>query len=261
MLMKIPYETNKLKIKYKQMNNFFTFSLKWGVIVLVIALIASCNQSSNNTHSKRKAISEEVKANKTKQTIENQDFLKSIEPLQHKYKDNGEVFFYKLNTKKSLISWFCVTHIGYIKFNEGSIGVIDGEIISAQLEICMDSIADTDIDYLLMREVLTNTLKSADFFNVKEYPIATFSLSHLKKADGSFYHTAGDLKIREMSKSLYFKSSITQNDSLILIISERFSMDRTLWDITIYSENYEQTDDSFLFTDMVDLQVSLWLER
>ena len=243
------------------MSNIFTYSLKWGAIIFVIILMVSCNQSNDNTQGKRKAISEEVEEKKAKQTIENQDILKDIEPLQHKYKDNGEVVFYKLNIKKSLISWFCVTHTGYIKFKKGSIGVIDGEIISAQLEICMDSIADTDIDYLLMREVLTNTLKSADFFNVKEYPIATFTLSHLKKADGSFYHTAGDLKIREMSKPLYFKSSITQNDSLILIISERFSMDRTNWDITIYSENYEQTDDSFLFTDMVDLQVSLWLER
>jgi len=47
----------------------------------------------------------------------------------------------------------------------------------------------------------------------------------------------------------------------MMMISERFSIDRTLWDITIYSENYEQTDDSFLFTDMVEFQVSLHLGR
>ena len=125
----------------------------------------------------------------------------------------------------------------------------------------MDSIRDTDIDYSLMKDVLTNTLKSADFFDVKKYPTSSFTLTHLKKDKGSFFWAKGQLKIKNISKTVQFRSSISINDSSVMLVSERFPIDRTLWGITIYSKNYEQTDDSFLFTDLVELQISLHLTR
>jgi len=96
---------------------------------------------------------------------------------------------------------------------------------------------------------------------VKKYPTSSFTLTHLKKDKGSFFWAKGQLKIKNISKTVQFRSSISINDSSVMLVSERFPIDRTLWGITIYSKNYEQTDDSFLFTDLVELQISLHLTR
>ena len=62
---------------------------------------------------------------------------------------------------------------------------------------------------------------------------------------------------KEVTNQIRFKSNIQDQDSLIIVESERFSIDRTKWGITLYSRNFEQTDDRFLFTDFVEIQISL----
>ncbi|NOR86758.1 MAG: hypothetical protein GQ527_04025, partial [Bacteroidales bacterium] len=238
------------------MKNLITYLLKLGFWFLAIIFMVSCSSSNENQQGRRKKIVKDVD---TTQIINNDTkfVFTETESIHKNTINESEIEYYDLDTEKSILTWFCVTHTGYVKFKEGRVGVVKGEIVSANFEICMDSIADTDIDYMLMREVLVNTLKSPDFFDIGKFPTSTFSLSHLKKEKGSFYQAAGDLRIRDITHQINFKSTIVKNDSLMMMISERFSIDRTLWDITIYSENYEQTDDSFLFTDMVEFQVSL----
>jgi len=220
----------------------------------------SCSSSNENQQGKRKRINKKAdtsQINKTKKEI----IFTDAESIHKTAINESEIVYYELDTEKSILTWFCVTHTGYVKFKEGRVGVVNREIVSANFEICMDSIAVTDIDYILMRDVLVNTLKSADFFDKEKFPTSKFTLTHLKKEKGSFYQAAGDLRVRDITHQINFKSTIVQNDSLMMMISERFSIDRTLWDLTIYSENYEQTDDSFLFTDMVEFQVSLRLRK
>jgi len=233
---------------------------KIGFIVFIISVIMSCNSSVEPIQGKRKMIIKNADSSlhikpKNKIVFNKEDLITKEIGQQE------ELQYYHLNTKKSLITWFCVTHTGYVKFKEGKLAMANNKIEEAQFEILMDSINDTDIDYFLMRETLVNTLKSSDFFDVIKYPTAIFTLSHLKKDQANSYWVAGDLQIKNIKKNISFKSTILQNDSSLMIISERFTIDRTLWDITIYSENYEQTDDSFLFTDMVDIKVVLWLEK
>lgn len=242
------------------MRNLITYLLQFSFIVFTIIFMISCSSSNENQQGKRKPINKKEdtsQKNKTKKEI----IFTDAESIPNKVINESEIEYYGLDTEKSILTWFCVTHTGYVKFKEGRVGVVGQDIVSAHFEICMDSIADTDIDYMLMREVLVNTLKSPDFFDIEKFPTSKFSLTHLKKGKGSFYQAAGDLRIRDITHQINFKSTIVQNDSLMMMISERFSIDRTLWDITIYSENYEQTDDSFLFTDLVEFQVSLRLRR
>ncbi len=242
------------------MRNIIAYLLHIGFIVLTIIFMASCNSTIENQQGKRKKI---VKELDTTQIINNEKKIvfTDAESIDKKEINQSEIKYYNLDTKKSILTWFCVTHTGYVKFKEGRVGVVNGEIAEANFALCMDSIRDTDIDYYLMRETLVNTLKSFDFFDIKKYPISSFQLTHLKGCDNNFYQAAGDLTIKGITQQINFKSTIIQNDSQMMMISERFSIDRTLWDLTIYSENYEQTDDSFLFTDMVEFQVSLWLGK
>ena len=173
---------------------------------------------------------------------------------------NPEAVSYLLDCNESRINWYCVTHTGYVKFNKGRLLFADGNIIGGDFEICMDSISNIDIDYLLMKEVLVNSLKSEDFFDIKTFPTAVFNIARVKKITNDSFEVVGNLTIKDITRQIRFHSNIQIQDSLILVESERFPIDRTKWGITIYSENYEQTDKSFLFTDLVEIQISVLLK-
>jgi len=224
--------------------------------------VLSCGQTNQGKKVKQKRIATQVDTTKSKSPSQKEYHFSEEDALQKKSIDHQtQIANYQIDKSRSIVYWHCVTHTGYIKFKNGQVDIANGEIVNAQFNVEMDSIRDTDIDYSLMKDVLTNTLKSADFFDVKKYPTSSFTLTHIKKDKGSFYLAKGILKIKDINKAIQFRSSISINDSSIMLVSERFPINRTQWGITIYSKNYEQTDDSFLFTDFVELQISLYLTR
>ncbi|OYT17388.1 MAG: hypothetical protein B7C24_02810 [Bacteroidetes bacterium 4572_77] len=246
------------------MKTLISYLFQMGLIVFFISSMLSCDQSSvNNEHEKENSIVRKKipKAVTLTEKSEAEFVFSEKDLLINMLIDSNKLDYYQLDTEKSLLLWYCVTHTGYVKFNENKIGLQDGNIVEANLDICMDSIRNTDIDYYLMRETLVNTLKSVDFFDVKRYPTSSFKLTHISKVDANQYHMAGDLKIQDISHRISFKCTISQNDSTVIMISDKFSIDRTKWGLTIYSENYEQTDDSFLFTDMIAFRISMVFNR
>jgi polyisoprenoid-binding protein YceI len=230
------------------------------IICAVFAgMLISCeNDSANgNIQDKQQIKSDSIiaidSANLTILNKENQLFI-SEEDAKLKVE-------YKLDTAKSMVSWYCVTHHGHIKAKKGEITAIKDEIAEGNMEIIMNRFSIDDIDYYLMRETLANTLKSSDFFDVNKYPLAKFQLTHLKKTSENFYSAAGNLMIKDIVHKVLFKCTITPLENSIMLISDKFSIDRTKWGLTLYSKNYPQTDDSFLFTDLIDFQVYLIFVR
>jgi polyisoprenoid-binding protein YceI len=214
----------------------------------------SCNQSDEKSSDQTKNKIDTSNTNNISQTEEKIIGYDSIAKVNTSYPD-AETFI--LDSDQSIINWYCVIHTGYTKLNEGKVQFADGNIVSGDFEICMDSINDVDIDYQLMKEVLVNTLKSPDFFDIKKFPSAYFDLVRVKRISKEKFEVVGNLTIKNVTNQIRFNSTIQNQDSLIIVESERFSVDRTKWGITIYSENFEQTDKSFLFTDLVEIQISI----
>jgi polyisoprenoid-binding protein YceI len=92
-------------------------------------------------------------------------------------------------------------------------------------------------------------LKSDRFFNVEQYPEATFTITGSKKADGSIqvpsqshsefdeydvsdptHYITGNLKIRESEHIVTFPAIITINDDRIMA-DARFNIDRRDWNL------------------------------
>ena len=222
-------------------------------IVLILALVG-CSSPEKNELESVKLNKNEVKA------VENTPAIDSLFTKQYEIGNNNikeeNIKYFELDNEKSLLTWFCVTHTGYVKFKRGQFEMSENKIINGEFEIAMDSIRDTDIDYDLMRIVLENTLKSDSFFNVKAHPVSIFRLTHVNAIESNKYLIGGDLVINGKSNAISFRIQIIQNDSSILVLTDRFYIDRTKWGITIYSKNFEQTDKSFLFTDSVSMKVT-----
>ncbi len=73
---------------------------------------------------------------------------------------------------------------------------------------------------------LTEHLKSADFFDVAQYPFADFRSTEIKKAEGANgYTVTGNLELHGVTKSITFPATITVGEGLATVKSE-FSIKR-----------------------------------
>ncbi|NOX46338.1 MAG: YceI family protein [Chlorobi bacterium] len=228
------------------------------ILTLLTLLVLSCNQSidKGSVQTINKIDTSEIKP-----PVQSEEEIASFDSLAKANIINPDAETFILDTDKSIINWYCVIHSGYTKFKKGSVQFVDGNIVGGGFEIRMDSINDVDIDYKLMRDVLVNTLKSPDFFDIEKFPYAHFDLVRVKEISAENFEVVGNLTLKNVTNQIRFQSNIQYQDSLIKVGSERFSIDRTKWGITIYSENFEQTDKSFLFTDLVEIQISLLLVK
>lgn len=228
----------------------------WFFVAFVMVLY-SCNQPTDKSPIKSK-LNDSSQSQRATDTTEKTIVFDSAVDISSEG-ITGER--YLVDIEKSFIYWYCVTHSGYVKLKNGIVVLADGNILKGKFEICMDSILDVDIDYQLMKEVLENTLKSADFFDIKNYPVSYFNIVNTLNLPDDSCEVVGNLKIKDIQNQIQFKANIQNNDSIVIVNTERFAIDRTKWGLTIYSKNFEQTDDSFLFTDFVEIEIFLQLVK
>ncbi|GEM_PF-1592037 len=238
------------------MKNYLITLANVVLVSLILAIVVSCN-NSHNTESSGSGDKSGSKIIDTASNSEN-DTSKHFKGAPSSPLQNG---YYSIDLKESKLEWFCVIHKGYTLFKNGTITVENGKIKNGTFKIIMDSINDTDIDYYLMRATLVNTLKSDMFFDVKKFPYSTFNITEVNDKGDNRYEIKGDLKIMSTVNPITFISTITTKNDTLFAKSERFSINRTKWGITIYSKNFPQTDDSFLFTDYVDFEITLVMHR
>lgn len=95
---------------------------------------------------------------------------------------------------------------------------IDGDKLTAvEVDIETESLS-TSI------EKLTNHLKSADFFDVREHPQARFQSTKIE-GEGDKVNITGDLTLLGVTKSITFPATVSSKDSLSL--KAEFTIDRT----------------------------------
>jgi polyisoprenoid-binding protein YceI len=116
-------------------------------------------------------------------------------------------------------------HDGGFKEFKGTAAVKDGDVTKAQIkvEIDMTSIF-TDTPQV------TNHLKTADFFDVKKYPKATFVSTKIEKK-GDDYLVTGKLTMHGVTKELSFPAKVEANDAGFSLESN-FEINRHDWKVS-----------------------------
>ncbi len=118
----------------------------------------------------------------------------------------------------------------------------DVTTLKAEVDIDTDSIISDD-------EKLTGHLKSADFFDVKNNPKATFKITKIEKGDKT-YTVTGDLTLLGKTKPVSFPATITAGETLSL--TAEFAVDRTQWGMNYGKGKIE---------DKVDLTIKLTAKK
>ncbi|OEJ98878.1 lipid-binding protein [Flavivirga aquatica] len=163
------------------------------------------------------------------------------------------------NVSSSTIEWkgFKPTgsHNGTMHLKTGSINVVDGKIVGGSFLIDMTSIIVTDIPKEDAGNAkLLEHLKNPDFFNVEKYPTATFEITSLKEIDNKTM-VSGNLTLKELKNNVTLPVTISNENNIISLISDTFTIDRTKWNIKYKSKSiFGDLGDKFI-NDDIELKI------
>ena len=128
-------------------------------------------------------------------------------------------------------------HEGTLQFLSGIVTrTADGKITGGSFVIDMNSIKNTDEDDERGRKNIEEHLKSNDFFDVKKFPVATFTIVKIAPTTlPNKYAVTGDLLMKGISNRIVFTALINQNKEAISVKADH-TLIRTLWGITYKSQ-------------------------
>lgn len=168
---------------------------------------------------------------------------------------------YNANREQSSIEWkgFKPTgsHTGTIAIKVGKLKINDGVIESGKFVIDMTTIVVTDIPAEKKGNgKLVGHLKSADFFDVENHPIAKFEITGSETVEGKTM-LSGNLKLKEATNNISFPVSTDVKDGIVTLTSETFTIDRSKWNVKHGSKSFfDDLGDKFI-NDDIELKVTL----
>jgi len=170
----------------------------------------------------------------------------------------------KVDNAASTIAWTGTKptgqHHGKISISDGSLMLTDGKLIGGKFVIDMNSIVDHDLNDAGDNAKLVGHLKSPDFFDVSQFPIATFeitSVSEAAGADGSTHSITGNLTMKDVTRSVTLPATVKIEGNAVVASTPEFLIDRTQWNVQYGSKSiFDNLKDKFI-NDEIGLKIDL----
>jgi polyisoprenoid-binding protein YceI len=170
----------------------------------------------------------------------------------------------QIDLQKSAITWsgkkVTGAHNGTIKLKSGSLIMEEGMLKGGTFEIDMTSITNVDMAGKDGQAKLEGHLKSADFFNVAEFPTSTLELTSVihRGTEGS-YKVTGDLTIKGITKPVKFNTQITEENGM-KVATSNIVVDRSEYDVRYGSGSFFDNLGDKTIYDEFELDVKLVLK-
>ncbi len=163
-----------------------------------------------------------------------------------------------INIEKSEVKWIgtkkTAQHNGTVKLSGGDIYLDGNTLTGGKFSLNMESLINLDLKGE-DNEKLVGHLKSKDFFDVGQYPIAEFVITSIGDVgpDGKT-EIIGNLKIKDITKSIKFPAKINfGEDKRPISANANFNINRFDWNIV-----YPGMPDNLIEKEInLDLNISL----
>ena len=162
---------------------------------------------------------------------------------------------YVVIVEESTIEWqgFKPTgsHKGQIKITNGEFFANDQGITKGSFTIDMSSINESENN-----GKLEGHLKSADFFDIANYPTAKFELTGLDLVEENTL-MSGNLTVKDKTNKITFYVSLSSEGNEYTISSDTFKIDRSKWDVRYGSKSFfDDLKDKFI-NDDIELKITI----
>ena len=172
---------------------------------------------------------------------------------------------YSVHIDKSELSWIgkelsTKIHTGSLNISNGIIQVGDDNSVSGNIIINMSTINVTDLQGR-SKEMLEKHLRSADFFEVENYPEAqiNFKSKSFNKLVNQISFE-GDLTIKDITNPISFNATLIES-SPYLKANAILSFDRSKYDVRFRSGSFFENLGDKLILDDIDVNIKLVTEK
>ena len=172
---------------------------------------------------------------------------------------------YSVHIDKSELSWIgkelsTKIHTGSLNISNGIIQVGDDNSVSGNIKINMSTINVTDLQGR-SKEMLEKHLRSADFFEVENYPEAqiNFKSKSFNKLVNQISFE-GDLTIKDITNPISFNATLIES-SPYLKANAILSFDRSKYDVRFRSGSFFENLGDKLILDDIDVNITLVTEK
>lgn len=144
--------------------------------------------------------------------------------------------------KEGVLKWAAkkvtsMPHSGFVKMQSADFLVKEGEVLRGNAVLDMTTITvDNSIDEK-DNPVLEKHLKSADFFNVAKFPVATVKVDDIfpMKSDQYDFAAIAEVTVKGKSNTVNIPFKLTVTGDEYKLVSPPFIFDRLKWDISYNS--------------------------
>ena len=148
---------------------------------------------------------------------------------------------YIIDTKETVLTWegsmvfgFEEEHIGYVYTSKGELMIEKGQLVGGTVEIDMNTIEYKDKEN---KNTPVHHLKSPDYFDVKKFPISTFSIAKVASDVRGNIKVTGNLTVRGITNPVTFPAKIEVKDGIVKA-NGKVVIDRTQWGIRYRSGKF-----------------------
>lgn len=182
-----------------------------------------------------------------------------VQPVESTVSDT-----YYVNTQESSIKWAAsktfiegYTDTGTVDVKEGAFQFTEGVLVDGMVRIDMTSITPVTTGVGGGLDRLGSHLSSADFFDVEQYPEASFTITDVAPHEQEgVYAVTGDLTIKDTTETLETIVYASQRDTSI-VVTTNLEIDRTLFDVRFGSGKFFQNLGDKTIDDTFQLEVVL----
>ena len=163
----------------------------------------------------------------------------------------------KINVEKSFVEWtgrkIASAHMGYLKFNSGTLLFENGKLKGGTFEVDMTSLEVTDLKAGSGKEKLEGHLKNDDFFSVDKFKTASLVFKKISDLGNGSYKVLADLTIKGITNSVTFDLAVADER-----VRTQFEVDRTKYDIKYGSGSFFDNLGDKAIKDNFELTVGLF---
>ena len=157
-----------------------------------------------------------------------------------------------INTSTSSVEWKGVmvgiySHNGFVSIKEGNLVWQGNSITGGSITIDMETMTQSDSLYKTEENKLVAHLESPDFFDVANFPTATFEITSSEKSTNTVY---GNLTVRGITDSEVV-------EDVIFDVEKKSATGTLKFDRQKYGVTYKGSKKDMLVGDEVEMTISL----
>ena len=146
---------------------------------------------------------------------------------------------YNLDAAASTVTWSGSKvvgggHTGGIPVTDGTIVVADNKIVAGRFTMNVSGLTNTDLPPDDGGSKLVGHLKSADFFDVEQFPMAQFEVTNVQPVtdvEGVTHNVTGNLTLKGVAKSITIPANVSMDGDMIKATTPQFTINRMDWGI------------------------------